>query len=153
MGRKSRQKQERRHEPHPTIFVFDGSIQHFPDGSMLELYTGVTPDEWQDIVVGTVQYKIFLDCLKDIACPLLHESWTSEDDWFRVVLEHNISRMRQLDPMIFLPINQETIKVEFEKKIRKNALEVSEDIKRFREQHQSFLGERSDHTKTDVSEL
>lgn len=153
MGKKSRQKKARRSEPHPTMFVLDGAIQHFPDGSMLELYTGVTPDEWQDIVVGTVQYKVFLDCLKEVACPILHESWTPDDDYFRVILDHNIGRMRNLDPMIFLPINQDEIRLKFEEKIRRNAIEVAEDIKRMREQHHSWLGERSDHTKTDVSEL
>jgi hypothetical protein len=153
MGKKSRQKKARRNEPHPTIFVLDGTIQHFPDGSMMELYTGVTPDEWQEIVISSVQFKIFLDCLKDVACPLLHEVWTKEDEWYRLMLEHNISRMRNLDPMIFLPIDQDEIKRKFEDKIRTQSIEVAADIKKFRDQHYSFLGERSDHSSTDVSEL
>lgn len=153
MGKKSRQKKGRRSEPHPTMFVLEGAIQHFPDGSMLELYTGVTADEWQEIIAGTVQYKIFIDCLKEVACPILHESWTPEDDWFRVVLEHNISRMRQIDPMLFLSINQADIREKFEAKIRSNALDLAEEIKEIRKQHFNWLGERSDHTKTDVSEL
>ncbi len=153
MGKKSRQKKTRRTETHPTLFVFDGAIKHFPDGSMLELHAGVNPDEWQDIIIGTIQYKIFLDCLKEIACPLLHEEWTQDDEWYRIMLDHNIGRMRNIDPMIFLPINQKEIREKFEEKIRRNALEVSEDIKRFKEQNRTWLGERSNHDQTDVSEL
>lgn len=153
MGKKSRQKKARRNEPHPTIFVLEGGIQHFPDGSMMELYTGVTPEEWKEIVVETVQYRIFLDCLKEVACSILKEPWTKEDEWFRIVLEHNIGRMQNLDPMLFITFNQKEIRKNFEEKIRKNALDVAEDIKRVREHHHSWLGEKSDHSKTNVSEL
>lgn len=153
MGKQSRKKKERKKQTHPTLFVLEGAIQHLPDGTMLELYTGVTSEEWLEIITETIQYKIFLDCLKEVAFPLLHEVWTDEDDWFRVMLEHNISRMRQMDPLLFLPIDQNTIRLKFEEKIRKNAVEVAEDIKRFRDQHHSWSSERSDHTRTDVSEL
>lgn len=152
MGKKSRKKKAG-NEPHPTMFVLEGAIQHLPEGSIIELYTGVTPKEWHDIVVGTIQYKIFLDCLKDVACPILHESWTTEDDYFRIMLDYNINRMRNMDPMIFIQINQEDIRTKFEEKIRANAIEVAADIRRLRDQHHSWLGKQTDHSRTDVSEL
>lgn len=153
MGKRSSKKKAARNAPHPTMFAFEGVIKHYEDGSMIELFTKVTTEEWELIITETVQYKIFLDCLKDVAFPILHEVWTKEDEWFRVMLEHNIARMKNLNPMLFLPINQETIRKAFEDKIRRNATEVAEDIQRMRSQQQSWLGDRSDHSTTNVSEL
>src|SRR4051812_42658711 len=113
MGKNSRRRKQRRNEPQPTLFVFDGEIRHYQDGSMLELYTKITPEEWMEIVTNTIQYKVFLDCLKEIACPILKESWTTEDDWFRLMLDVNVGRMRNLDPLFVATINQEKIREAF----------------------------------------
>ena len=42
-------------EKHPTIFVMDGSIHVFEEGTMLELHTQITQDEWTIIVDDTVK--------------------------------------------------------------------------------------------------
>lgn len=152
MGKRSRKKKAERNLPHPTMFVHDGVIKQYED-SMLELHGQLPTDQWEDIVTSTVQYKIYVDCLKEIAYPLLHETWGVEEDYSRVMLEHNISRMRNIDPLFVARIDQDAIRKNFEEKIRKNALEVSDDIRRFKEQQQSWLAERSDHTNTDVSGL
>lgn len=151
MGQKSRARRARRREPHPTIFVLEGAIQHFPD-SMLELNNQITADEWDTVVRDTIQYKIFLDCLKEVACPILKESWTKEDDWYRVMLDHNVGRMRNIDPILVASIDQDKIRKAFEDKIRHNALDVAEDIKTWRDQQQTWLKDQ-DHSRTDVSEL
>lgn len=153
MGHQSRTRKKRRNPEHPTMFVLDGSIRHYEGGSMLELYSQITQDEWTEIIIGTIQYKIFLDCLKDVACPVLHETWTREDDWFRLMLDVNLGRMKNLDPLQFATIRQDEVRTAFEAKIKKNAAEVADDIKRFRDQHRSWLDSRSDHSSTNVSEL
>ncbi len=149
MGKRSRAKKEAKAEPHPTLFVLDGAIQNY-DGSMLELNTQIDEEGWKEIVIGTIQYFIFLDCLKTIACPILKEEWTKEDDWYRLMLEVNIGRMKNLDPLYIISIDQDKIRKAFEAKIKANAAEVVEDIKRIRAQQEGFM---SDHTRTHVSEL
>ncbi len=149
MGQKSRRK--RKKVEHPTLFVFEGVIKHYEDGSMFELQTQLTSDEWRQVVEETVKYKLFIECLKEIAFPILKEKWTKVDDWWRVQLGIAVSRMRQIDGMAFLGINQEAIKKTFEDKIKTNAQSVVDDIKFMRETQTSFHGD--DPSQATVSNL
>ena len=110
MGRKSRQKKERRKVEHPTIFVFDGTIRHYTEGSMFSLRAQVTPNEWEQMVKETIEYRIFLECLKETAFPILKERWSKVDG----------------------------LKAKFTEKIKKNAESVVSDIKLLRETQNSF---------------
>ncbi len=89
-------------QKNPTIFSLDGSLMHFEDGTIYELHLGVNKEEWSEIVTSTVQFKIFLDCLKSIAFPMLHETWTAEDEWWRLQLEESIKRIKIVDPMAYV---------------------------------------------------
>jgi hypothetical protein len=103
-------KKKRKQEPHPTLFVLDGTIRYYDDGSMLELHTSVTVEEWQQIILETIRYKVFVDCLKETAFPILKEKWTKEDDWWRLQLNTACGRMRNIDPLFFISINQDDLK-------------------------------------------
>jgi hypothetical protein len=150
MGKKSRDKKERKKQPHPTIFVFEGEVKHYEDGSMLELFGQVTPDEWGIIVRDTVTYKIFLKCLKEVAFPILKETWTREDEWWRLQLEVAESRMRVVDPMAFVGINQEAITKVYTDRMQNNAKDVVKDIEMIRQNQHAYSG---DPARTEVSGL
>jgi hypothetical protein len=147
MGKKSRQKKKK--AEHPTVFVFDGAIRHHEEGSMFHLHTQVTTEEWQQIVRETIEYKIFAECLKDVAFPILKETWTKIEDWWRLQLGIAVTRMKEIDPMIFLGINQDKIRAQYTQKIQANAQAVVEDIKNIRETMRIV----QDNSKADVSEL
>ena len=123
---------------HPTLFVFDGSIRYYEDGSMLELHTAVRPDEWELIVEETIKYKIFLECLKEVAFPILNEQWTKEDDWFRLQLEVAISRIRNIDPLLVIKWNTDEIKKQYISKMTNNAKDVVKLIEETRNQQKKF---------------
>lgn len=114
-------KKKGKKEPHPTIFVLEGSIRWFKEGSMLELHMQVRPEEWKIIVDETVRYKIFVECLKTVACPILEDSWTEEDEWFLFQLGISVSRMRNIDPLLVASIRQDAIKEEYTKLMKENA--------------------------------
>lgn len=137
-------------EQHPTLFVLEGSIHHYEDGSMLELYSKISQDEWFVIVEETVSYKIFLDCLKEVACPTLKETWDEEDEWYRIQLDIAISRMRNLDPLVVSKHDQKAIKSAFVEKMTKNAKEVVELINEMKENRRKEIG---DKYNTNVSNL
>ncbi len=126
-------KKRKQNSPSPCLFVFNGEIRNFDDGTMIELYTKITPTEWKQIVDETIKYKIFVECLKETAFPILKERWTKEDDWWRLQLEIAVSRMRNLEPMLFLEYNQDDLKKIYTEKMKNNAEEVVKDIKRLRE--------------------
>ncbi len=133
----------------PTIFVFEGSIQHYEDGSMFNLKAQVTDDEWRKIVDETVRYKIFIECLKTVAFPILKEEWAKMDDWWRVQLEVAVGRMKELDPMVLIPIDQEAIRKQYSAKMTANAATVIEDIKQLRKMENPY----GDFSQASVSAL
>jgi hypothetical protein len=97
-------------EPHPTLFVLEGSVRWFKDGSMLELHAQITPEEWMLIVSETVKYQVFVECLKEVACPILEDGWTQEDEWGLLQMRVAVSRMRNIDPLLVAKFNRDTIK-------------------------------------------
>ena len=129
-------------EANPTLFVWDGSIRHYEDGSMLELHTQVTNEEWEMIVEQTVSYKVFLECLKQVACPILGEPWDEQDDWFRVQLDVAVSRMRNIDTLLVARHDQKKIAEAFTEKMRKNAKEVQDLVEQMRQQKRAAINER-----------
>ena len=58
-------------DKHPTLFVFEGGIKHYEDGSMLELHSQLSSEEWELITAETIKYKVFLDKLKTVALAYL----------------------------------------------------------------------------------
>lgn len=126
-------------EKHPTLFVFEGSIRHYEDGSMLELHSQVSQEEWALITEETFKYKIFLDKLKEVACPILKETWDDEDEWFRIQLDVAVSRIRNLDPLLTAKYNAKEIGESYEKLMKSNAKEVSELIDKVREENKELL--------------
>lgn len=124
---------------HPTIFVFQGSIHQYDDGSMLELHTQVTTEEWENITEETIKYKIFLDCLKEIAIPKLEETWDKEDEWFREELNIALSRIKNIDPLMFAKFNQETIKNNYSAGIEKSSDKMVKFIGDVRKERKEFL--------------
>lgn len=130
-------------EAHPTLFVLDGSIRHFEKGSMLELYTNITPEEWMTIVEDTMQYLTFITCLKEVACPLLKEPWTDEDDWYRLQLTVAASRMRNIDPLVINQKKYDDLKEQYTRKMTRNAKALVEDIEAMRAAKSQLMGRNS----------
>lgn len=143
MGKRSRNKKARRE--HPTIFVLDGALTHYEEGSMMELYTKITPEEWKHITEETVKYKLFLEVLKETAYPVLKETWDKNDDWWRLQLEVSITRMREVDPMAFVAINQEAIKKSYTEQARVNAEEMVKTIKLMHDQQNAYFDTDTSH--------
>lgn len=138
MSKKSKKGPKRKNN-HPTLFVFDGSIRYYPNGSMLELHTAVTEEEWGLITEETVKYKIFLECLKEVAYPALDEKWTKEDDWFRLQLEIATSRIRNIDPMAMIRWQEKAIKEEYVKKMLDGSKQMIDLIKEMRKQQSDTI--------------
>jgi hypothetical protein len=151
MGQKSRRKRKNR-EPveNPTLFVFDGGIRHYEEGSMFGLRQQVTEEEWLQIVSDTLKYKIFIECLKDVACPILKESWTKEDDWWRLQLQVAVERIREVDPAALFPHNQDDIRKRYTEQMKNNAEAVAREIRLLRELER---GPSTDYSKANVSAL
>lgn len=138
-SKKPKKKKPTRQEDHPTMFVWDGSIRLYEDGSMLEFHTQVTPEEWEMIVEQTVQYKVFLECLKLVACPALGEPWEEDDDWFRVQLDVAVSRMRNMDPLLVARHNQKELTEAYTNKMQRESKEVQKLVEDMREQKKNAL--------------
>lgn len=139
-------KPKRKKEKQPTLFAFNGSIQLFNEGSMLELHSQITSEEWAMIVEETIKYKIFLECLKNVAAPILQEDWSKEDEWFIVQLDIAISRMKNIDPLLVASHNQESICNVYTKQMKNNAEEVRKAILEIREtQKQLAISQSQNH--------
>ena len=103
----SRKGKKKERVENPTLFVFEGSIQHYDEGSMRKLSMQVTPEEWLKIATETMEYNIFLECLKETASPILKEEWTEHDEWWRLQLgvaatslNHDVAIQVDLDDVI-----------------------------------------------------
>jgi hypothetical protein len=140
-------------EEHPTIFVFEGSPRHYVDGSMLELHTQITTEEWEIIVEETIRYKVFLECLKNTGCPMLGEPWDEEDDWFRLQMSVAVSRMRNIDPLLVSKFDQKILKKAFTEKMEKNAPEVQELVEQVREAKKTEILKQLDDESDGVTEV
>jgi hypothetical protein len=151
VGQKSRRKRKRR-EPveNPTLFVFDGSIRHYDDGTMFGLRQQVTEEEWLQIVEDTLKYKVFVECLKDVACPILKESWAKEDDWWRLQLEVAVARIREVDPAALFPHNEDELRKKYTAQMKENAESVAKEIRLLRELER---GGSEDYSQANVSSL
>lgn len=139
MAKKKTSKKPKRKESHPTLFVWEGEIRVYEEGTLLGLHTQITTEEWELIVEQTIQYKVFLECLKQVACPILGEAWDEEDDWFRIQLDISISRMRNIDALLVASHDQKAIAQAHTEKMRKNATEVQELVEQMREKKRSML--------------
>lgn len=154
MSKGKSKKNKKNKEPHPTLFVFEGAIRLFKDGSMLELHSQVTLEEWELIVSDTIHYKVFIECLKTVACPILEEPWEAEDDYFRIQLEIAVSRIRNIDPLLVASFNQDEILQEYTKKAQKNAQLLKAEINEMKQTQQQLLNDmKQGGDATKVSDL
>lgn len=158
MAKKQSKHKRRKKEEHPCIFILEGEIRHYDEGSMLQLHTLITTEEWEIIVDETVKYKVFLECLKDTGCPLLGEPWEKEDDWFRLQLDVAVSRMRNLDPFLVASHNQKALTVAFTEKMTRNAGEVQDLVTQMRDEKKAmamkqFGSDGSDNDIVSVSDI
>jgi hypothetical protein len=148
-------KQPKKKEPHPTLFVLDGSVRWFKDGSMFELHTQITPEEWEMIVCETIKYKVFVECLKEVACPLLETGWTEEDEWGLLQMQVAVSRIRNIDPLLVAKFDQATIKAEYVKFMQQNGALAKKELDAIQEAQirliKEFSGKNGSATK--VSDL
>ena len=134
---KKKQKPTRRKEPEPTFFVLDGTIRCYEEGSMLQLHMQIEPEEWQAIVCETVKYKAFVECLKEIAYPILEESWEKLDEYFRHQMEIAVSRMRNIDALLVSSLNEEKIKTDYSGWMKHNAVKAKAAIEEIRQQQRA----------------
>lgn len=139
-------------EQHPTLFVWEGSVRYYEEGSMLELHTQLSKDEWESIIEQTIQYKVFLECLKKIAFPILKEKWDKQDEWFRLQMDIAVSRMRNIDPLFVAKFDQKEMTKIYSDKMKKNANETVELIDQMRKQKHDMFKEQYD-ADINVSDL
>ena len=132
-------KKKKKLEQHPTFFVFDGVVKCYSDGSMLGLQSQVTDEEWKIIINDTISYHIFVECLKEIAFPLLKEQWTVEDEYWRLQLELAVSRIKNLDPIGAMAIKYDDIKKAMANKMKLNATCLSVEIEQLRATQKSHI--------------
>jgi len=150
----SKKKKSNKKEQHPTLFVLEGAIRLFKDGSMLELHSQITMQEWEMMVSETIHYKVFIECLKAVACPILEEPWTEEDDYFRIQMEIAVSRMRNIDPLLVANFNQEEIMQQYKKKAQRNAQVLKAEINEMKQAQLQLKNDmRDDENTTKVSDL
>lgn len=135
----SKKKKKKKDNNHPTLFAYDGSIRYYQDGSMLELYSKITEEEWEDIVEETVKYKVFVDCLKDIAYPALNEAWTQDDQYFKLMLDVALSRMKNIDALLVAKYNEKNIRTSYEKMMEEGVEEMKKLIKDVQEARNDTL--------------
>ena len=109
-------------------FALEGDIKEF-EGSVIELRSQVSDDEWIQIVNETVAYKVFLKCLKKVGMPLLGETGEKEDDKFIVWLTESVSNMKILDPILVSSVNEKKLKKIYTTKMQDGADNMSKLIK------------------------
>jgi len=133
---------KKKKETHPTLFVLEGSIRHFEKGTMLELYSKITPKEWEQIVEETLKYSIFVQCLKEVAFPVLKEAWTKDEEWFRLQLEVALSRIRNIDPLLVAKYDHIRIAEQYKKQMKDNSVAVLEMVEEVRSENKRLLEEQ-----------
>lgn len=147
-------KPERKKETHPTIFVIEGELMQYPDGSMLELHSQINNEEWEQIVKETIDYMCFIEIVKEVAIPELNEEWTKEDEWFKVQLGVAVSRMRNIDALLVASHNQEEIKKNYTKSVKENVVVVKQLLEEGRKAYKEMIAKQMEDDKTiRVSEL
>lgn len=137
--KKPRKSKKFKQNDNPTLFVLEGSIRYYKDGSMLELYSAINQNEWEMMVEETIKYKIFLECLKETAFPLLNETWTAEDEWFKLQLEVAVSRMRNIDPLLMMKWRVDDIKKTYTNAMGIEAAAVQKLIEDMKQQQKGAL--------------
>jgi hypothetical protein len=136
---KKNSKKSKKDKAYPTLFVLEGGIRYYKSGSLLELYSQISIEEWHTIVEETIKYKVFLECLKDTAVKLLSETWTDDDDWFRLHLDVAVSRMRNIDPLYVSRFNQEQLTAAYTTKMVNGAEELRVIIEDMRRQEKEII--------------
>lgn len=132
-----------------TYFMIDGTLLRF-DGTMLELNSKVTSQEWESIALETLTYKIFVDCLKTVGMPMLDETWTTKDEFILQQLNLSVSRIRNLDALLLLKVNQEELRTQFIAKMKAGATELNGMITQYRQANEIT---KSKSDTINVSEL
>lgn len=151
MSKKKKPKNSPKKNEH-AYFSLEGSIFTFP-GSMLELASKVTPSEWDQMIRDTVHYKLFIECVKEIACPRLEEPWTTDDNLYLVELSRSIDKMRNIDPLLVAKHNQKDIKEAFVNKMNINIEDLKNMIDGIRAQSADAAAKLKQSETINVSNL
>lgn len=114
----------------PTLFVFQGSPLVYDGGSMLELHSQITAEEWELIISETIKYKAFVECIKEIMIPKLEDEWAKEDELFLKNLEVAVSRMRNIDPLLVAKYNYDEIKKSYQELVTKGSQGVAKELQK-----------------------
>mgnify|MGYP003643548944 CR=1 FL=1 len=127
----SKKNKEKKKKKNPTHFVLGGQILEYA-GSMLELHASVDLDEWQVIIEETISFKVFIECLKEVGMPLLEEEWEKEDQKQLDALILAVSRIRNIDPLLTVTINQNELKEQYTIKMKSGAADIDKMVKEIR---------------------
>lgn len=114
----------------PTLFAYNGEIMKY-DGAVMSLKASMDDAQWREIVRETIKYKLYLQCLKEIACPSLEDdslSWSSDDDKYIQQLDATISKMSNIDPLLVSSIDQAAISNDYSILARRNLTILKQQI-------------------------
>lgn len=89
------------------VFAFNGELLRHE--SLLEVKTGTTDEEWLSIIEETIKYFCFVQTLRNIAMPLLHEEWEKGDERIFRSIKRSVESLKKLDNMSCLKYDTKVI--------------------------------------------
>ena len=111
----------------PMIVICGAPMEY--NGTLLELKNSCDQKRWEQVTTETVKYRCFMQICRDIAMPMLHETWDKEDKRIFKRLRQTIEGMRSLDPSRMLEFNEKKICDEYAARTLKGVQEVQEVMK------------------------
>ena len=109
------------------IFIYQGEF--LETHSLVEIKMESTQDEWDQITSETVKEKCFIEVLKDIAQPLLHEEWTRDQEISLRGLRRAVKAIKEIDPLRIAQFDQKTLKDEYTARSLKGIQELQDIMK------------------------
>jgi len=126
-----------------TVFVLEEEIRYY-DGTLASLKMQISDDEWDTLVKATVEYAAYVYCLKETACPILHEKWDTEDQVYLNELLKTITKIKELDQFILAKYNYEAQVEKYSKLMVERATELAKEIQDISDLTQQMI----ENTKT-----
>lgn len=111
----------------PIIVVCGAPMEY--NGTLLELKTNCNSEQWEQVTAETFKYKCFMKICRDIAMPMLHETWDKEDKKTFKRLRQTIESMKSLDPPRMLAFNEKKICDEYAARALKGVRETQDLMK------------------------
>jgi len=110
-----------------TVFAIAGTVHEY-QGSLLELRTTLSEHEWKSIIVETVKYRIFMECVKKHAIKKLDERWSKSEKEVLKGLKQTIEKMQQLDPLLVATVDQNQVRDDYTRMVNDGCMEVLQTI-------------------------